>query len=147
MGADLKVFMYTRICSNCKHEFETELPRRYRCLECKRLYDREYHKNRSKSRKSDKVAKQRDRIVAVQQHVWDYLKEHPCGVCGETDPVVLEFNHLDPSTKLSDVSDLARLGASIKRVDEEISKCEVLCANCHRRKTAEMFGWYKKITR
>ena len=31
-------------------------------------------------------------------------------------------------------------GASLK---QEIAKCEVVCANCHRRRTAKQFGWYR----
>lgn len=146
-GAELKVLMYERICPICKTEFTTKYARRYKCTPCKQAYDREYHKNRSSKSKADKQIKQRARIVSVQQFVWDYLKEHPCGHCGETDPVVLEFNHIDPSTKTHDVSNMAVLGYSLKRIKDEIAKCEVLCANCHRRVTAKMFGWYKKITR
>jgi hypothetical protein len=85
------------------------------------------------------------RWVASQlKKVYDYLSTHPCVDCGESDPVVLEFDHDDPSTKLftigSTVGDVSQ-----KTLFEEISKCSVRCANCHRRKTAKQFNWYNKF--
>jgi hypothetical protein len=34
-------------------------------------------------------------------------------------------------------------GLSLDIINNEILKCEVRCANCHTRKTAEQFGWFK----
>lgn len=64
-----------------------------------------------------------------------YLQTHPCVDCGETDPLVLDFHHRDPSTKLFTVRDKG-LHTSVQRLEAEIRKCEVLCANCHRKRTA-----------
>jgi hypothetical protein len=77
------------------------------------------------------------------QFMIDYLKSHPCVDCGETDPIVLEFDHRADSDKHHNVSEMRTL--SIESIKEEIEKCEVRCANCHRRKTAIQFGWYKDI--
>lgn len=73
-------------------------------------------------------------------YVYNYLKEHPCVTCGESDPVVLEFDHLDPTTKVSTVSHLMLKG-SLDELITEIKKCQVLCANCHKRKTARDRNW------
>lgn len=75
------------------------------------------------------------------QFMVDYLKEHPCVDCGETDPIVLEFDHL--GNKDCNVSSMTTL--SIERVKEEIAKCEVRCGNCHKRKTAKQFNYYQGI--
>ena len=57
-----------------------------------------------------------------------------CVVCGYKEHhVALHYNHIDPSTKVRNVS----RAASIKTVKEEIRKCEVLCANCHAVKSLE----------
>lgn len=77
------------------------------------------------------------------QFVVDYLKQHPCVDCGETDPIVLEFDHL--RNKRKEVSRLINDCVSIEILVEEIEKCEVRCANCHRRKTAKQFNWYEGI--
>ena len=75
-----------------------------------------------------------------------------CVICGyNRNPKALEFNHLDPSTKYRDRNgktvDISRMSVasgknsleksrySIKTILNEISKCEILCANCHREKT------------
>ena len=42
--------------------------------------------------------------------VFGYLLVHRCVGCGESDPVVLEFNHTDPRTKVANIADLIRLG-------------------------------------
>src|SRR6202022_3269562 len=63
-----------------------------------------------------------------------YLLEHPCVDCGETDITVLEFDHLRDKTQ--NVSALIRGTNSWARIEAEIAKCVVRCANCHRRETA-----------
>ena len=66
-----------------------------------------------------------------------YLAEHACVDCGETDVVVLEFDHLPGTGKRFDIA--TAVGASTRAwstVLAEITKCEVVCANCHRRRTA-----------
>lgn len=70
-----------------------------------------------------------------------YLGKHPCVDCGESDIIVLEFDHL--RDKVADVSVLARGGYSIETIQKEIDKCEVVCANCHRRRTAKRAGTYR----
>lgn len=78
----------------------------------------------------------------LQEAVWQYLSEHPCVDCGESDLVVLQFDHVR-GTKLYDIADLIRNRASHKRMFDEIAKCDVRCANCHLRKTAKEQGWNK----
>lgn len=65
----------------------------------------------------------------------EYLSTHPCVQCGERNPVLLELNHVDPRTKVGNVSELARSGCSRQRLQSEMAKCEVMCANCHQRFT------------
>jgi hypothetical protein len=79
--------------------------------------------------------------------VLDYLLGHPCVDCGERDPVVLDFDHVR-GVKKAGVCFLANIGtASLETLRAEIEKCEVRCANCHRRKTAIQFDWKSKRKR
>jgi hypothetical protein len=71
--------------------------------------------------------------------VLDHVRDHPCVDCGEADPVVLEFDHLDEKT--ASISNLISQTATRKAVDAEIARCEVVCTNCHRRRTALRAGW------
>jgi hypothetical protein len=75
--------------------------------------------------------------------LYAYLLEHPCIDCEEPDPIVLQFDHVDPATKSHNVCDMVRRGFSWKNVLAEIDKCVVRCANCHIRRTAKQFGWFK----
>ena len=63
----------------------------------------------------------------------EYFRANPCIDCGETDPLVLEFDHL--RDKKFEVSQ-AFYGRSWQSILDEIAKCYVVCANCHRRRTA-----------
>lgn len=56
--------------------------------------------------------------------------EAGCCRCGYKEhPAALEFHHTDPSTKTDGVARLY-MGRR-ERLDEELAKCEVICANCH----------------
>jgi hypothetical protein len=58
-------------------------------------------------------------------------KNLKCESCGESRYWVLDFHHINPKEKEYEVSSLIRIGNK-KRVLDEINKCKVLCANCHR---------------
>ena len=120
------------------------MPKMFTTVEEKREYERKcYHANPSYKEKA--LARKIITRTKSSQFVWDYLKEHPCVDCGEKDPVVLEFDHL--KDKYMSIADMGGQGMSVKSIQKEIEKCEVRCANCHRRKTAEQLGWYKNVVR
>jgi hypothetical protein len=54
-----------------------------------------------------------------------------CVKCGQNHPATLDFHHIDSSTKEASVNKLIKYRA-FKRAMEEVKKCLVLCANCHR---------------
>ena len=73
-----------------------------------------------------------------------YLSDHSCIDCGEDDPIVLEFDHVR-GTKIKAVSALVNDCRDWKDISIEIEKCDVRCANCHKRKTAKELGFWKQI--
>ncbi|MBI3486273.1 hypothetical protein HY025_05040 [Candidatus Daviesbacteria bacterium] len=139
-----------RQCSRCKkHKFLNEFNfkdkakglRQYHCKECSRLYVQSHYKrNRQYYIRKAKIRNEKTRKV-IKDFVWNYLSKHACVDCGEKDPIVLEFDHIrDKSFTISS----AGRDRLLEDVIREIKKCEVRCANCHRRKTAKQFGWDKK---
>lgn len=57
--------------------------------------------------------------------------------CGESDYRCLDFHHLDPTTKKFTIADGVKFGLSEQVILDEIAKCKVVCANCHRREHVE----------
>lgn len=90
-------------------------------------------------------ASQKKRRRARRQYVWDYLIEHPCVDCGENDPIVLDFDHVR-GEKVKGIADILAQDHPMSMLLSEIEKCDIRCANCHRRRTAEQFGWYAGLT-
>ena len=112
------------------------------CKECTRQEVRKHYYN-NHSYYLKKAAKRNIKIRADNKlFIWNYLLKHPCVDCGERDPVLLEFDHL--SDKVDCVSRLMRTNTQ-RSLQNEIEKCEIRCANCHRRKTAKQLGWYKSL--
>lgn len=71
----------------------------------------------------------------VQSFLREFLLKNPCVDCGESDIIVLEFDHKAGEDKKFNIGECVRKGFSMKLIAEEVEKCEVRCANCHRRKT------------
>jgi hypothetical protein len=65
------------------------------------------------------------------------LKLNPCMDCGGVfHPVAMDFDHREGSAKVGSIASLVRQsGWSIQRVLEEVAKCDLVCANCHRVRT------------
>jgi hypothetical protein len=114
-----------------------------KCLECRRKYEKEYYR-RSAIRRAKVAKNKKQSRVTAAKYICDYLRKHPCVDCGESDIVVLDFDHVR-GIKRNTISILKN--SSLKAVKEEIPKCVVRCANCHRRKTARQRGWKHKVPR
>lgn len=137
-------------CSHCKKEkdlvefnFKDKVKglRQYQCKDCSRLYIRS-HYERNRKYYLLKAYRRNKRIRnEIRTYLWTYLNTHPCVDCKEKDPIVLEFDHI--SDKIADISTMYR-NYTLEKIKREIEKCQVRCANCHRRKTARERGWNKK---
>ena len=110
------------------------------CRVCRAAYkQRHYAANRGRYVEQARRRKQ-ELARARMGFLLDYFKDHPCADCGETDAVVLEFDHLRDKR--------FNIGAALpyrnwQSILDEIEKCEVVCANCHRRRTAQRRGWLR----
>jgi hypothetical protein len=117
-----------------------------KCRSCQRAYSRQhYRENRGLylDKAAKRNARERDRLAAV---LLEYLATHPCVDCGSTDVTVLEFDHRDGAAKIATITALIRQ-FRLREIEAEIAKCDVRCANCHRRRTARQFNWTSRILR
>ena len=76
----------------------------------------------------------------------EYLEDRGCVDCGNTNPIVLEFDHVR-GWKRYDVSVMLNGGFAWTRILEEVAKCEIRCANCHRIRTAAQLKWKGRETK
>lgn len=97
----------------------------------------------SQGKAANTKARQRNR-----DFLFDYLNSHPCVDCGETDYLVLEFDHVLGKKKMG-VATMAHRSFSLETIKKEIDKCVVRCCNCHRRRTIKEVGsdWWLRIDR
>jgi hypothetical protein len=108
-------------------------------------------KARDAKRFSDPEARKRQYAINKnsmnknRQRLYDYAKDKSCIICGESDNACLQFDHRDGTNKLFNVSEGVNKYGWIK-IFAEISKCDILCANCHHKRTAKQKGWYKDLT-
>jgi hypothetical protein len=130
-----------RRCSRCRLHLPLELfnrngaDRQWYCRRCFRTYF-----SQRRERHLGQVAAARIyRRDAARRFITEHLRRTSCMDCGEPDPVVLEFDHL--RDKHAEVTELVRNGASIAAVEAEIAKCDVVCVNCHRHRTAARGAW------
>jgi hypothetical protein len=94
------------------------------CVNCHRIRS---HRRKGKSGYKDNYANQMFESVTL-------LKETAfCTDCKLSFPgYVMEFDHLDPSIKTIEVGAMFKLHYSLPSILDEIKKCEIVCARCHR---------------
>lgn len=137
-------------CGEIKLEQQFAWRRKHRgqrdsfCRPCRSAYGREHYET-NKQRYIDQAAASQRRLRRERTtYLIEYFAAHPCTDCGEDDPIVLEFDHLDAKAKSFTIG-----GAiSYRRwqsILDEMAKCEVVCANCHRRRTARRRGTMRSI--
>jgi hypothetical protein len=83
------------------------------------------------------LAKKNVRRSAKREFINNYKVINPfCLDCGiEYPSFILEFDHLPKFKKLFALSDAGHDDRTIDEILEEISKCEIVCSNCHRYRT------------
>ncbi len=141
--------MATKYCNTCENnkdvsEFGKNSSKKdglqSNCTSCRSGMTKDWYKKNTR-KQVERVAKTKQDIAEM---LYAYKSENPyCqGPCGnQYPPEVLQFDHIDPSTKKFNLGDAARTQGRLK-VIEEMEKCVLLCANCHALRTAKQFNWY-----
>jgi hypothetical protein len=100
------------------------------CLACDRQ-NRQKTAARNRLQHPDRDRKWRQDRNAVKREFLLSLKI-ACSRCGEDHPACLDFHHRDPATKDMNIAQVMG-NISLKRLREEVQKCDVICSNCHRK--------------
>jgi CHAD domain-containing protein len=112
------------------------------CRSCRSAYGKaHYAANRQRYIDQARMHKQRLALERTR-YLIEFFASNPCVDCGEGDPIVLEFDHLrDKSFAIG--PELSR--RNWQSILDEMEKCEVVCANCHRRRTARRRGALRAV--
>lgn len=99
------------------------------CKECNRAYNKQHYLNNKETYKENAAERKR----SIKEWASLYKASLKCERCGEDHPATIDFHHVDSSDKEKEVAVLVQEAYCIERILEEISKCIVLCSNCHRK--------------
>jgi hypothetical protein len=112
------------------------------CKPCVREHSREHYIANKRSYIERTRRRKRQERANRAHLIVQYLESHPCVDCGETDPLVLEFDHRGGKEFTIGREFTSRPWEDVLA---EIDKCDVRCANCHRRRTAERGGFLRLV--
>ena len=125
--------METKVCSRCKQEKPlSEFNKKGKwyqpfCKKCQHKYQKDwYQKNKERHKVNVRKRKQE-----LKEWFRNYKETLSCSECGESRGPCLVFHHKDSAEKESEIGDMVSNNYSKESILEEISKCIVLCANCH----------------
>ncbi len=100
----------------------------------RRAYFREYNKGWYQRHREKRIALITKRRLELSAWLRKYKSNLCCVECGENHPACIQFHHRDREEKSFTIGSVVGSGRrylTIKKLEEEISKCEVLCGNCH----------------
>lgn len=144
--------MCKKSCTKCKKEkdindfFLKDKINNKRHSQCKECYNSsrnsKEHYKKYKSEYIERASGRKCKLVKENRvKLLEYFSEHPCIVCGEKNPIVLEFDHRIQEDKKNTISQMLR-DYTWGQILIEIKKCDVLCANHHKIRTSKQMGWW-----
>jgi len=97
-------------------------------LERKRAWDRSYYQKHKIKRRAAAT----ERKYRLYEYLQQIKAKAKCKYCGENYPAILQFHHRNPEEKEFDVSTFVyHQKSGPAKLEAEIAKCDILCANCH----------------
>jgi hypothetical protein len=139
-----------KICSKCNQDLDASLfnikctknGKAYLqpyCRDCQKVYWAVYYSNKENKEKHLKRKYKKDKQKKAELvDIVNKAKDAPCMDCKiKYNPWVMDFDHLDPDTKIDSISRLVSDKVHENKILDEIKKCELVCANCHRERTYE----------
>jgi len=132
-----------RTCTVCKKEKSIECFNKKEegqwhswCKPCQSTYSKEHYR-KNKKRLLELSYK---RKAKLRQFVWDLKDNQPCYDCKIKFPhYVMDYDHRPGEIKVNGVAALVTCMVSKEQILGEIKKCDLVCSNCHRKRT-----WLRK---
>ena len=128
--------MNTQTCTKCHKNKQTELFRWHKdtqkhaktCKTCQQNKSSKWQKQNK-----NKINTQKRNRIKIRREWIDKLKSKPCADCKQTfPPECMDFDHTTKD-KVKQISYM--ITHTKEKILEEIKKCELVCANCHRTRT------------
>ena len=104
----------------------------YKDKEKQREYQKLWTRKLPKITKENNSQRVNERRNAKRGIIREHKRLTGCFMCGINNPVVLEYHHKDPKLKEYNINYFVAGNWSMKKIQSEVDKCEVVCANCHR---------------
>lgn len=120
--------------------------------EAHRAYMRQYNKGWYQKHRERLREKRKQHDEELKQWLKRYKSQFCCKLCGEKHPACLQFHHRDKNEKSFNIgSTIGRWRyISFKKLVAEVSKCDILCGNCHAilhwREIHEFDSWLDILT-
>jgi hypothetical protein len=112
------------------------------CKTCAKKESRKYYYANIDTQRAQALIRAKRNRYNLRNKFNHYLTDKKCIKCGIADPVVLEFHH-HHNDKAYNIASMIIRGFGWERILAEIKKCDILCANCHRKQTALDYNWSK----
>lgn len=116
---------FKAICKTCRNKYQEEVRLAQASQQGRKYTKRDSYTKRQKM----------DMIRSMKEST-------PCADCGQKFPAyVMDFDHRPGVVKVAGIATMARMTFTWQDILTEISKCDLVCANCHRIRTHETGGW------
>lgn len=139
------IFRYMKKCNKCnknlpKSNFHSSAKSPDKlfhwCKTCRSNFDKK--RNSKPHIKALRTKRRNEWEEKTRKFILKYLRKG-CSRCPEKDIRTLDFNHL--RNKKYNICNLVRKH-NFSLLQAEVKKCEVVCANCHRKYTAKQQNWW-----
>jgi hypothetical protein len=110
------------------------------CRSCQHDTYTEYYRNNRATFRATLDARTEHQRTINRRFIIEFLRDHPCVDRGVADVVVLEFDHVR-GVKIGAVGAMAYSPVTLAKLKREIQKCDVRCANCHRKRTSSTWRY------
>jgi hypothetical protein len=127
-----------KLCNWCQEEKEHSVRKNgnpaSHCKECQREYSKKHYQENKELHNKRRYERRKEERSIIHDYLVELKSSTPCMDCGNIYPYyVMDFDHVrgEKSFNIGNSSNQS----SLTRIKEEIEKCDLVCANCHRIRT------------